>query len=92
MKSSRFSRPFSLRSNLRVGIRGRNQWISFALIGMGEPLLRCFDQRDGEAALSWMVQYGDRDGDGYLDYSRRNGQRLVIHVSGFQNDGHVPST
>ncbi|HEY1383700.1 MAG TPA: amylo-alpha-1,6-glucosidase [Dongiaceae bacterium] len=30
-----------------------------------------------EAALAWMDQYGDRDGDGFLEYGRRNDQGLI---------------
>ena len=30
-----------------------------------------------EAALNWMTHYGDRDGDGFLEYSRQSGDGLV---------------
>ena len=30
-----------------------------------------------EAALTWMDQHGDRDGDGFLEYNRRNDQGLI---------------
>jgi len=33
-------------------------------------------RRNAEAALNWMLQYGDRDGDGFQEYSRRSTQGL----------------
>jgi glycogen debranching enzyme len=29
-------------------------------------------EREGRAALAWIADYGDRDGDGYVEYERRN--------------------
>ncbi len=46
-----------------------------------------------EAALRWIVEYGDRDGDGFVEYERRSPQGLVqqgwkdSHDSVFHADG-----
>ncbi|MDY0882241.1 amylo-alpha-1,6-glucosidase [Dongia soli] len=46
-----------------------------------------------EAALSWMERYGDRDGDGFLEYGRRTDEGLInqgwkdSHDSIFHADG-----
>jgi glycogen debranching enzyme len=46
-----------------------------------------------EAALSWIDEYGDRDGDGFVEYGRRNAQGLInqgwkdSHDSVFHSDG-----
>src|SRR5262249_6255484 len=36
-----------------------------------DDLIRKFEA-EGRAALRWIDQYGDRDGDGYVEYERRN--------------------
>ena len=49
--------------------------------------------RNVEAALSWLETYGDRDGDGFVEYDRRNAKGLVnqgwkdSHDSVFHEDG-----
>lgn len=46
-----------------------------------------------EAALSWIDEHGDRDGDGFVEYGRRSGHGLVnqgwkdSHDSVFHSDG-----
>ena len=46
-----------------------------------------------EAALTWIDRYGDRDGDGFVEYGRRNQDGLVnqgwkdSHDSVFHADG-----
>jgi glycogen debranching enzyme len=47
------------------------------------------------AALQWIERYGDRDGDGFVDYARRSGDGLIqqgwkdSHDSGFHADGRM---
>jgi glycogen debranching enzyme len=49
------------------------------------------------AALDWIERYGDRDGDGFVEYARRNRQSLVnqgwkdSHDSIFHQDGALAS-
>ncbi len=49
------------------------------------------------AALDWIERYGDRDGDGFVEYARRNRQGLVnqgwkdSHDSVFHDDGSLAS-
>src|SRR6185437_3499724 len=49
------------------------------------------------AALAWMDRYGDRDGDGYLEYATKSPQGLGNQCwkdswDGIQfNDGHIPN-
>ncbi len=49
------------------------------------------------AALEWIERYGDRDGDGFVEYARRNRQGLVnqgwkdSHDSVFHEDGSLAS-
>ena len=31
-------------------------------------------EREARAALAWIDEYGDRDGDGYIEYERRNAE------------------
>jgi len=48
-----------------------------------------------EAALRWLDEYGDRDGDGFIEYGRRNERGLVnqgwkdSHDSVFHDDGKL---
>src|SRR5690606_12897051 len=48
-----------------------------------------------EAALKWLDEYGDRDGDGFVEYGRRNSDGLVnpgwkdSHDSVFHADGSL---
>ena len=47
------------------------------------------------AALEWIERYGDRDGDGFVEYARRNREGLVnqgwkdSHDSVFHEDGSL---
>jgi glycogen debranching enzyme len=49
--------------------------------------------RNIEAALAWLDTYGDRDGDGFVEYGRRNAKGLInqgwkdSHDSVFHEDG-----
>ncbi|BBE71931.1 amylo-alpha-1,6-glucosidase [Oharaeibacter diazotrophicus] len=48
-----------------------------------------------EAAIGWIVEHGDRDGDGFVEYGRRSGDGLVnqgwkdSHDSVFHADGEL---
>src|SRR6202165_1287930 len=50
--------------------------LSYAYQWSGDVgLLRRY-RRNAEAALNWLLQYGDRDGDGFQEYSRRSSQGI----------------
>src|SRR5947209_2132591 len=39
-------------------------------------------EMEARAALTWIDTYGDRNGDGYVEYSRRNKETIVHHLMG----------
>ena len=50
--------------------------LSYAYQWSGDVALLQRYRRNAEAALNWMLQYGDRDGDGFQEYSRRSSQGI----------------
>ena len=50
--------------------------LSYAYQWSGDVALLQRYRRNAEAALNWLLQYGDRDGDGFQEYSRRSSQGI----------------
>jgi len=50
--------------------------LSYAYQWSGDVTLIQRYRRNAEAALGWLLQYGDRDGDGFQEYSRRSSQGI----------------
>ena len=50
--------------------------LSYAYQWSGDVALLQRYRRNAEAALNWVLQYGDRDGDGFQEYSRRSSQGI----------------
>ena len=50
--------------------------LSYAYQWSGDVGLLQRYRRNAEAALNWLLQYGDRDGDGFQEYSRRSSQGI----------------
>jgi len=50
--------------------------LSYAYQWSGDVALLQRYRRHAEAALTWLLQYGDRDGDGFQEYSRRSSQGI----------------
>ena len=46
--------------------------LSYAYQWSGDVALLQRYRKNAEAAMGWMLQYGDRDGDGFQEYSRRS--------------------
>jgi glycogen debranching enzyme len=50
--------------------------LSYAYQWSGDVALLQRYRRNAEAALNWLLQYGDRDGDGFQEYARRSSQGI----------------
>ncbi len=50
--------------------------LSYAYQWSGDVALLQRYRRNAEAALNWLLQYGDLDGDGFQEYSRRSSQGI----------------
>ncbi|HKV29480.1 MAG TPA: glycogen debranching N-terminal domain-containing protein [Candidatus Dormibacteraeota bacterium] len=50
--------------------------LSYAYQWSGDVALLQRYRRNAEAALNWILEYGDRDGDGFQEYSRRSSQGI----------------
>src|SRR5438128_1753359 len=50
--------------------------LSYAYQWSGDVALLQRYRRNAEAALNWLLQYGDRDGDGFQEYLRRSSQGI----------------
>jgi len=50
--------------------------LSYAYQWSGDVALLQRYRRNAEAALNWLLQYGDRDSDGFQEYSRRSSQGI----------------
>ena len=50
--------------------------LSYAYQWSGDVALLQRYRRNAEAALNWLLQHGDRDGDGFQEYSRRSSQGI----------------
>ncbi|TMD22329.1 MAG: amylo-alpha-1,6-glucosidase, partial [Chloroflexi bacterium] len=50
--------------------------LSYAYQWSGDVALLQRYRRNAEAALNWLLQYGDRDGDGFQEYSRRSSKGI----------------
>jgi glycogen debranching enzyme len=50
--------------------------LSYAYQWSGDVALLQRYRRNAEAALNWLLHYGDRDGDGFQEYSRRSSQGI----------------
>jgi len=50
--------------------------LSYAYQWSGDVGLLQRYRRNAEAALGWLLQYGDRDGDGFQEYSRRSSRGI----------------
>ena len=72
--------------------------LSYAYQWSGDIALLQRYRRNAEAALGWLLQYGDRDGDGFQEYSRRSSRGLFNQ--GWKDswdairhaDGSIPET
>jgi glycogen debranching enzyme len=50
--------------------------LSYAYQWSGDVALLQRYRRNAEAALTWLLQYGDRDGDGFQEYQRRSSKGI----------------